>query len=389
MIKKIKPKLILKELKKFPSDEKFLRSLREGLVNYVKTNPAVDYKTETFQRAPFKVRMAPAVLIGIIAVLSGAGTVAASQNSLPGEALYNIKLLSEKARVAVVLNPKTKADLQFAMVQKRIKEAKEFLEKAKMEQTARQQQESDLSPAVDNFNENLSGVYGWADNLKKEGNFEDAIQVNSDLKTAAGVYQKILEQNLDGDIYEKTSEINKSMTMVDEWKNKAKIQIEDISQKESSGVRSTGFENSAQNKINAASKKVETIEKIFQKNKDNLDFQAQQLSRQKIEDTKQILENAQSDYNSGDYEKAFEKSQDLIKNLSGTKAFLEISPEINSDSLKNLWNEDKDSGDDRENPKIERTKNSEKSGEKTKPQENNQKNIQEKQNQQEQKNSED
>ena len=389
MIKKIKPKLILKELKKFPSDEKFLRSLREGLVNYVKTNPAVDYKTETFQRAPFKVRMAPAVLIGIIAVLSGAGTVAASQNSLPGEALYNIKLLSEKARVAVVLNPKTKADLQFAMVQKRIKEAKEFLEKAKMEQTARQQQESDLSPAVDNFNENLSGVYGWADNLKKEGNFEDAIQVNSDLKTAAGVYQQILEQNLDGDIYEKTSEINKSMTMVDEWKNKAKIQIEDISQKESSGVRSTGFENSAQNKINAASKKVETIEKIFQKNKDNLDFQAQQLSRQKIEDTKQILENAQSDYNSGDYEKAFEKSQDLIKNLSGTKAFLEISPEINSDSLKNLWNEDKDSGDDRENPKIERTKNSEKSGEKTKPQENNQKNIQEKQNQQEQKNSED
>ena len=389
MIKKIKPKLILKELKKFPSDEKFLRSLREGLVNYVKTNPAVDYKTETFQRAPFKVRMAPAVLIGIIAVLSGAGTVAASQNSLPGEALYNIKLLSEKARVAVVLNPKTKADLQFAMVQKRIKEAKEFLEKAKMEQTARQQQESDLSPAVDNFNENLSGVYGWADNLKKEGNFEDAIQVNSDLKTAAGVYQQILEQNLDGDIYEKTSEINKSMTMVDEWKNKAKIQIEDISQKESSGVRSTGFENSAQNKINAASKKVETVEKIFQKNKDNLDFQAQQLSRQKIEDTKQILENAQSDYNSGDYEKAFEKSQDLIKNLSGTKAFLEISPEINSDSLKNLWNEDKDSGDDRENPKIERTKNSGKSGEKTKPQENNQKNIQEKQNQQEQKNSED
>ncbi len=389
MIKKIKPKLILKELKKFPSDEKFLRSLREGLVNYVKTNPVVDYKTETFQRAPFKVRMAPVALIGIIAVLSGAGTVAASQNSLPGEALYNIKLLSEKARVAVVLNPKTKADLQFAMVQKRIKEAKEFLEKAKMEQTARQQQESDLSPAVDNFNENLSGVYGWADNLKKEGNFEDAIQVNSDLKTAAGVYQQILEQNLDGDIYEKTSEINKSMIMVDEWKNKAKSEIEDISQKESSGVRSTGFENSAQNKINAASKKVETVEKIFQKNKDNLDFQAQQLSRQKIEDTKQILENAQSDYNSGDYEKAFEKSQDLIKNLSGTKAFLEISPEINSDSLKNLWNEDKDSGDDRENPKIERTKNSEKSGEKTKPQENNQKNIQEKQNQQEQKNSED
>ncbi|MCR4275453.1 MAG: DUF5667 domain-containing protein [Candidatus Wolfebacteria bacterium] len=373
MIKRIKPKLILKELKKIPSDEKFLMSLREGLVNYVKTNPAADYEIKVLEKTPFKtskIRMAPAALIGIIAVLSGAGTVAASQNSLPGEALYNIKLLSERARVAVVLNPKNKADLQFALVQKRINEAKEFLEKAKMEQLTRQQQESDLSAAVDNFNENLSGVYGWADNLKKEGNFEDAIQVNSDLKTAASVYQQILEQNLDGDIYEKTSEINKSMAVVDEWKNKAKSEIEDINQKESSGVRSNGFENSAQNKINAASKKVETIEKIIEKKRNNLDSQTQQLSRQKIEDTKQILENAQSDYNSGNYENAFEKSQDLIKNLSGTKAFFEISPEINSDSLRNFWDEDKSSGDNKENSKIERTKNSEKSGEKIKSQEN-------------------
>ncbi|MEK7566206.1 MAG: DUF5667 domain-containing protein [Patescibacteria group bacterium] len=373
MIKRIKPKLILKELKKIPSDEKFLMSLREGLVNYVKTNPAADYEIKVLEKTPFKtskIRMAPAAFIGIIAVLSGAGTVAASQNSLPGEALYNIKLLSERARVAVVLNPKNKADLQFALVQKRINEAKEFLEKAKMEQLTRQQQESDLSAAVDNFNENLSGVYGWADNLKKEGNFEDAIQANSDLKTAASVYQQILEQNLDGDIYEKTSEINKSMAVVDEWKNKAKSEIEDINQKESSGVRSNGFENSAQNKINAASKKVETIEKIIEKKRNNLDSQTQQLSRQKLEDTKQILENVQSDYNSGNYENAFEKSQDLIKNLSGTKAFFEISPEINSDSLRNFWDEDKSSGDNKENSKIERTKNSEKSGEKIKSQEN-------------------
>jgi len=377
MKRKIKPKLILKELKKISSDENFLKFLREGLVNYIKTNPAVNYEKESFQKAPFRIRMAPVALFGIIAVLSGAGTVAASQNSLPGEALYNIKLLSEKARVAVILNPKTKADLRFALVQKRIDEAKKFLEKAKIEQTARQQQELDLSAAVDNFNENLSGVYGWADNLKKKGNFEDAIQVNSDLKTAASVYQQILEQNLDGDIYEKTSEINKSMAIVDEWKNKTKREIEDINQKESSGARLTGFENSAQNKINAASRKVETIEKIFQKKKDNLDSQVQQLSRQKIEDTKQILENAQSDYNSGNYEKAFEKSQDLIKNLSGTKAFFEISPEINYDSLKNLWNEDKGSGDNGENIKIERAKNSGKSGEKTKPQENNQDDKQE------------
>ena len=346
MIKRIKPKLILKELKKIPSDEKFLMSLREGLVNYVKTNPAADYEIKVLEKTPFKtskIRMAPAALIGIIAVLSGAGTVAASQNSLPGEALYNIKLLSERARVAVVLNPKNKADLQFALVQKRINEAKEFLEKAKMEQLTRQQQESDLSAAVDNFNENLSGVYGWADNLKKEGNFEDAIQANSDLKTAASVYQQILEQNLDGDIYEKTSEINKSMIMVGEWKNKAKSKIENINQEESSGARSSGFENSAQNKINAASKKVETIEKIIQKKKNNLNPQTQQLSLQKLEDTKQILENAQSDYNSGDYENAFEKAQDVVKSLSGAKAFLEISPEINSDSLKNFWNENKES----------------------------------------------
>ncbi|GEM_PF-6966360 len=374
MNKKIKPKLILKELKQLPSDGEFLKSLREGLVNYIKINPAAAYEAESFERAPFKMKIAPIALIGIIAVLSGAGTVAASQNSLPGEALYNIKLLSEKARVAVALNPKTKADLQLTLVQKRINEAKEFLEKAKMEQTAREQQESDLNVAINNFNENVTGVYGWADNLKKGGNFEDAIQVNSDLKTAASVYQQILEQNLDGDIYEKTSEINESMATVDEWKNKTKNEIEDIDQKESSGAKSAGFENSAQNKINAASKKVETIEKIIQKKKNNLDSQARQLSQQKLKDTKQILENAQSDYNSGDFENAFEKAQSVVKSLSGAKALLEIFPEINSDSLKNFWDEDKN-GNESKKPELKKqeskkTKDPEKK-EETKPQENN------------------
>jgi len=329
----------LKEFKKIPADRDFLKSLRGELVFYMKANPAVEPRVGFRFNAN---KIPAAALIGLIAVLSGVGTVAASQNSLPGETLYSVKLLSEKAQLAVVLGPKAKADLRFILAQKRINEAKEFLEKAKMEQLTRQQQESDLSPAINNFNENLSGVYGWADNLKKTGNFEDAIQVNSDLKTAARVYQQILEQNLDGDIYEKTSEISKSMTMVDEWKNKAKSEIEDIGQKESSGVRSTGFENSAQNKINSASKKVEIIEKIIQKKKNNLDPQAQQLSRQQLQDTKKILENAQQDYNNGNYENAFEKAQGVVKSLSGAKALLEIFPEINSDSLKNFWNENKE-----------------------------------------------
>jgi len=375
MIKKNKPKLILEELKKIPSDEKFLRSLREELVNYIKMNPAMSYeKVSFFGKTPFKMRIASVVLIGIIAVLSGAGTVAASQKSLPGEVLYNIKLLSEKARIAVALSPKDKADLRFISAQKRINEAKEFFEKAKLEQMTPQQQESALSASINNFNENLNEIYFWANNnLKKEGSFEDAIQVNFNLKTAADVYQRILEQNLDGNIYEKTSKINKDIIMVDEWKNKAKNEIENINQKESSKIRLAGLEKSAQDKINSASKKVEIIEKIIQKKNNNLDHQIQQLFRQKLEETRQILENAQNDYNRGNYENAFEKSQDLIKNLSRVKAFFEISPEIKPDDLKNLWNEDKNNKDkDNEGKlKIERAIIPGKGGEKIKPRENN------------------
>jgi len=326
----------------------------------MKANPAIEPRVGFRFNAN---KIPAAALIGLVVVLSGAGTVAASQNSLPGETLYSVKLLSEKARVAVALSPQNKADLRFVLAQKRINEAKEFIEKSKMEQLTRQQQESDLSPAINNFNENISGVYGWADNLKKTGNFEDAIQVNSDLKTAARVYQQILEQNFNGDIYEKTSEINKSMIMVDEWKNKAKSEIEDINQKESLGARSTGLESSARNKINAASKKIETIEKIIQKKKNNLDFQAQQLSQQKLQDTKKILENAQQDYNNGNYENAFEKAQDLIRSLSGAKAFLEISPQIDARGVNIFWDKNgNDNGNKNQQNNLENSDNKKKEG---------------------------
>ena len=73
------------------------------------------------------------LIIGLIIALTGGGTVAASQGSLPGDTLYSVKLFTEDTRTAVAFNPDSKARLQIKFAAERIDEIKTILEERGVE----------------------------------------------------------------------------------------------------------------------------------------------------------------------------------------------------------------------------------------------------------------
>jgi hypothetical protein len=84
-------------------------------------------------RIPWRLSLQPILRRSMAAVLAaslllvmllGTGAVAASANSLPGDALYPVKRASEEVRLLLAFDQQTKAQLQHDMDERRIEEAK-------------------------------------------------------------------------------------------------------------------------------------------------------------------------------------------------------------------------------------------------------------------------
>ena len=97
---------IIKELNKLKNTSlgnKFLSSLRKDLEEYTKFHPVRNVRNNGSSRLllieslnifnKFKLKLMPVLIIALIAIMGGGGTVAASQNSVPGDALYPVKTI--------------------------------------------------------------------------------------------------------------------------------------------------------------------------------------------------------------------------------------------------------------------------------------------------------
>ena len=96
---------------------------------------AATFRKEQPMRRPFwsrlvgrRVRLLPVVLSLVIALaVASTWTVSASASSLPGEALYPVKLVTEKARLAVTFRPEARAQLHLALAERRLGEMQTLL----------------------------------------------------------------------------------------------------------------------------------------------------------------------------------------------------------------------------------------------------------------------
>lgn len=144
--KEIKIIEMLRNLKDIPSsrdEKKFLKNLRQNMSAYIAAHPFENKKTKNFQGAKtifsiylnlaiHGIKMVPrGALTAIIAIfVLGTGSIAvASQTSLPGEALYPIKILTEDVQSSLAFTAESKATVQSGFAAKRVAEVKAIMEK--------------------------------------------------------------------------------------------------------------------------------------------------------------------------------------------------------------------------------------------------------------------
>ncbi len=105
----------------------------------------------------------PAVSVLTVVFMTGNFVLAKSQVSLPGDALYSVKIFTEKVEVAMTLNEEKRATLNFELADKRLNEISLLTENADGKNVSG----PDVDVAMENFNNHLSAAVSDMGNAVK------------------------------------------------------------------------------------------------------------------------------------------------------------------------------------------------------------------------------
>jgi hypothetical protein len=123
---------IIKELNNIPVNQGWLLSGRAAFRDFMKQNPVRNYEAarQSMVRAFFNKLILKPMPIAIIAMMAsllvGGGAVTASQNSLPTDILYPVKLVAEKVQAVATFDGMKKIELQTSLAAKRLNEIQEL-----------------------------------------------------------------------------------------------------------------------------------------------------------------------------------------------------------------------------------------------------------------------
>ncbi|MEK7612240.1 MAG: DUF5667 domain-containing protein [Patescibacteria group bacterium] len=139
------------------------------------------------QRFTLYTRTMPIILA--ITLLLGGGVSLGAQNSLPGDALYPVKVnINERIRGALTLtSDEARANYQVALVARRLVEAEQVAQDGDINDTVLSRIEANFQRHADNVEERIK-------QLEAKENFEAAADVNARFENAVRVHEDILRR---------------------------------------------------------------------------------------------------------------------------------------------------------------------------------------------------
>lgn len=122
----------IRKLKEISVNSDWLTNGQKNLQSFMAENPVRNFEPDrrSWQEGVFKkliLKPMPIAIIAIIAsLITGSGIVTASQNSLPTDRLYPVKLIMEKVEEATTFNKIKKVELQTKLATNRLEEIKQL-----------------------------------------------------------------------------------------------------------------------------------------------------------------------------------------------------------------------------------------------------------------------
>lgn len=216
----------IKKLEKIEPSEAWVNSTRSFILDYARIREKSEQNSLIFKSrfnlteklnyisAVFRQRLIlQAASMAVILLISGNFVAVKAAESLPGDNLYPVKLLTEKAELALTFNEDKRIDLKFKLAERRLDEFSRLVESGRVSPKGNNPEAVNI--AMDGFQNQLNSAVSEMDNAAKSGaNNSKAVAVAkiADSKTA-DYAQKIgkatasLNKNTDSQAKGKVTEV--------------------------------------------------------------------------------------------------------------------------------------------------------------------------------------
>jgi hypothetical protein len=226
--REIDPKSFLRQSKNTPlgqSDREFLATLRGELVHNMKIYPPVETRSPFF--SAFSGMLLLPVSAALILILVVGGTAFASQNSLPGDVLYPVKILTEEITVATSLTPQARSQARLSIASQRVQEASKLTERNTDKGNSNTEEfHSAMQSVMNNFDQQVSASLNEGRKLSKKKDSEGALRIANDVKAATSSFNKTLGEARDKGNDKSAAEVDQFINSNNLLNTRAEIQSE-------------------------------------------------------------------------------------------------------------------------------------------------------------------
>lgn len=252
------------------------------------------------------------VIIIVVFIGAGAGITFASQSALPGEILYPIKIVSEKARIAIAASDDEKARLHFEFSSKRLGEVAELAKDSASDPKL-------AKIAVEGYKKELSegqAVLFFAQNENEEK-----------IERAADILADITSKNKEAiaKIGKETKNYKMADSLKDAWEDTIehndKAALITLSLSTSSPIIDLAMQKKVFNKIIEAENKIAEADKyLLKKEEKGIDISEAKI---KISNAQELLDEAKDLIGQAEYESAFNKAKEAYKTAVDAQKIVE------------------------------------------------------------------
>ena len=272
---------------------------RSGFLSFI-TNNNLLYKS-----------MAIAVVL-LIAIATGGGVSFASENALPGDILYPVKVeVNENIRSAFAVSTEAKAEWKVEQAERRLQEAEKLAVQGELDGSA-------AATVETKFEQHTQALAKIALKLEAEGNVQAAASVHSNLEAALQAHARILGMIQASGRNGAVTSILAKVQSAAQATTQARAQAEaEVSAKASAEVRAA-----AEGKLQAAQNVIAEVKSFIARNKARAGAEATAEAEAKVEAAESVAAQGQARIATGAYGEAFVLFQQAIREAQEAKAFV-------------------------------------------------------------------
>jgi len=311
-------------------DEQGLAEKKLALFEFIENHPVREtaitrqYNSSKPDFSVLRLIFKPMAIIAgilIVAFLAGGGTACAAQGSLPGDALYPIKLVTEDMQIALAFNPEKKVDLEAKFANRRLEELQKL--QKKIQKRNGEIPHEVIEKAMERAEERLKKAEEHITKMEGGSRKDEALRAASRLDEALETHERILSE-LTGEVpapaqsallrAQEMSAKRAEKTLQTILKLEKVKEIEKKFEENKTLGKIVGAAERAEGKLKAVENRLEALEKSLE----NLKEQGAEISedvevkldgsRNKIEEAKKLIEEDK-------YLESFEAAHEAMRSM--------------------------------------------------------------------------